>query len=216
MPLSPIKKLNLAPPKVDVENLADGGMILRSPQPLKPYPDSLGVWLIDWAARTPDAVFVADRTGENGDWRRLGYAEFLAGVRAIGQSLLGKGLSAERPVAILSDNGVDNALLLFAAMHVGIPAVPVSPAYSLMSRDFGKLKHIVEQITPGLVFADSGEKFAAALDAVDFGDAEIVTGEAFNDLYADEVTGAVDDAFAEVGPDTIAKILFTSGSSSSS
>ncbi|MDG2033266.1 MAG: feruloyl-CoA synthase, partial [Rhodospirillales bacterium] len=136
-------------------------------------------------------------------------------------ALLNRGLTTERPVALISDNSVDNAVLLYGAMHVGIPAVPISPAYSLMSRDFGKLKFVAELVTPGLVFAEDGTKFAAALTAVDFGDAEIVVSRhapadidvtEFSSLLSTVATDAVDEAAKRVTPDTIAKILFTSGS----
>ncbi|MBT4938033.1 MAG: AMP-binding protein, partial [Rhodospirillaceae bacterium] len=218
---APIKLISMATPEVEVENIGDGGVILRSPQPLGEYPDSQNAWLIAWAEETPDAIFVADRTGPNGDWRRVTYKDFLAQVKSIGQALLNRGLSVERPVAILSDNAVDNALLLFGAMHVGIPVAPISPAYSLMSQDFGKLKYIVETVSPGLVYVADGEKFGNALNAIDIGNAEIVVGEnppkagkstAFADLLATEPTADVDQAYKKVGPDTIAKILFTSGS----
>ena len=174
MSISPIKRISLAEPGVEVEKLANGGMILRSPQLLGAYPASQSAWIEQWAEKTPGTVFVADRTGVDGNWRKITYDDFLNKVRAIGQALLNRGLSPERPVALISENSVDNALLLFGAMHVGIPVVPISPAYSLMSQDFGKLKFITEWVTPGLVFAEDGTKFADALAAVDLGDAEIV------------------------------------------
>tara|TARA_B100000315_G_C14584675_1_gene592301 strand:- start:1000 stop:2841 length:1842 start_codon:yes stop_codon:yes gene_type:complete len=218
---APFKIISMASPEVEVENLSNGGVILRSPRPIGDYPDSQNAWLINWAADTPEATFVADRTGPNGDWRHVTYKDFLAQVKSIGQALLDRGLSVDRPVAILSDNAVDNALLLFGAMHVGIPVVPISPAYSLMSQDFGKLKYILGMISPGLVYVADGEKFGNALKAIDIGKAEIVVssnppkvGKAtlFADLLATEPTVDVDQAYAKVGPDTIAKILFTSGS----
>ena len=221
MSISPIKRISLAEPGVEVEKLANGGVILRSPQLLGAYPASQSAWIEKWAEKTPDTVFVADRTGVDGTWRKITYDDFLNKVRAIGQALLNRGLSPERPVALISDNSVDNALLLYGAMHVGIPAVPISPAYSLMSQDFGKLKFITEWVTPGLVFAEDGEKFANALAAVDFGDAEIVVSRnapadtevtEFSSLLSTVVTDAVDVAAKKVTPDTIAKILFTSGS----
>ena len=218
---APVKMIPMASPEVEVENLGDGGVILRSPQPIGEYPDSQNAWLVAWAEETPDAIFVADRTGPNGEWRRVSYKDFLAQVKSIGQALLNRNLSVDRLVAILSDNAVDNALLLFGAMHVGIPVVPISPAYSLMSQDFGKLKYIIGMVSPGLVYVADGEKFGNALKAIDIGEVEIVvsknslkTGKStlFGDLLATEPTTDVDQAYAKVGPDTIAKILFTSGS----
>ncbi len=216
-----IKMISMASPAVDVENLSDGGIILRAPEKLGSYPDSQNSWLIEWAEKTPTAVFLADRSGPAGDWRRLSYRDFLAQVKVVAQALMNRGLSVERPVAILSDNSIDNALLLYGAMHVGIPVVPISPAYSLMSQDFGKLKHIIGLTTPGLVYVADGVKFEKALENVDFGDAEIVVGinppagtaaTAFSDLLSVQPGAEVDQAYAQVGPDTIAKILFTSGS----
>ncbi|MDP7424747.1 MAG: feruloyl-CoA synthase, partial [Rhodospirillales bacterium] len=218
---APEKMIPMASPEVEVENLGDGGVILRSPQPIGEYPDSQNAWLVAWAEETPDAIFVADRTGPNGEWRRVSYKDFLAQVKSIGQALLNRNLSVDRLVAILSDNAVDNALLLFGAMHVGIPVVPISPAYSLMSQDFGKLKYINGMVSPGLVYVADGEKFGNALKAIDIGEVEIVVSEnspktgkstLFGDLLATEPTTDVDQAYAKVGPDTIAKILFTSGS----
>lgn len=218
---APVKMIPMASPEVEVENLGDGGVILRSPQPIGEYPDSQNAWLVAWAEETPDAIFVADRTGPNGEWRRVSYKDFLAQVKSIGQALLNRNLSVDRLVAILSDNAVDNALLLFGAMHVGIPVVPISPAYSLMSQDFGKLKYIIGMVSPGLVYVADGEKFGNALKAIDIGEVEIVVSEnspktgkstLFGDLLATEPTTDVDQAYAKVGPDTIAKILFTSGS----
>ena len=218
---APEKIIPMASPEVEVENLGDGGVILRSPQPIGEYPDSQNAWLVAWAEETPDAIFVADRTGPNGEWRRVSYKDFLTQVKSIGQALLNRNLSVDRLVAILSDNAVDNALLLFGAMHVGIPVVPISPAYSLMSQDFGKLKYINGMVSPGLVYVADGEKFGNALKAIDIGEVEIVVSEnspktgkstLFGDLLATEPTTDVDQAYAKVGPDTIAKILFTSGS----
>jgi len=221
MAVAPVKSTSLADPAVDIERLSGGGMILRSPYELGEYPASQSAWIEKWAAETPDTVFVADRTGPDGAWRKVTYSEFLDKIRAIGQALLNRGLSADRPVALISDNSVDNALLVFGAMHVGIPAVPISPAYSLMSQDFGKLKFITGLVTPGLVFAEDGARFANALSSVDFGDAEIVVSRnapdgqevtEFASLLSTDPTDRVDSAAAKVTPDTIAKILFTSGS----
>ena len=106
---APVKMISMAPPEVEVENLSDGSVILRSPQPLGEYPNSQSAWIIKWASKTPDSTFVADRTGEGGDWRRVSYEDFLSQIKSVAQALLNRGLSAERPVAILSDNAVDNA-----------------------------------------------------------------------------------------------------------
>ena len=216
-----VKLVNMLDPEVEIETIANGSIILRSPRSIDSYPDSQSEWLIKWANQTPDRVFIADRASSDGSWRKLSYKEFLDQIQSIGQALLDRNLSGERPVAILSDNGIDNALLLFAAMHVGIPVVPISPAYSLMSKDFGKLRFIIKLVEPGLVFVQDGTKFSHALSSVEFGDAEIVVSTSppdgievtsFDTLASVSPRESVDEAFSKVGPDTVAKILFTSGS----
>ena len=218
---SPIKLVSMAEPGVIVEGIGGGGMILRSPQELGAYPDSQSDWIAEWAAKTPETTFVADRSGADGDWRRVGYADFFQQVKCIGQAVLNRGLSVDRPVMILSDASVNHALLNYGAMHVGVPVTPVSAAYSLMSQDFGKLKYILSVVTPGLIYVEDGSKFAKALSSVDLDGAEVVVAQnppdgmdvtAFDDLLSVAPTEAVDEAAAKVGPDTIAKFLFTSGS----
>jgi len=144
-------KLRYAPAEVNVEERADGTTILRSPQPLKTYSRAVGDWLLHWYERAPDRTFIAERKGDG--WRRVSYRDALSDARRIGQALLNLGLGPDKPVAILSDNSVDHALLALGAMHVGVPVAPISPAYSLMSKDFAKLKYIFELLKPGLVFA---------------------------------------------------------------
>jgi feruloyl-CoA synthase len=195
-----------APARVEVERRADSSFILRSPEPLGSFARAVGEWLVQWAAAAPDRTFLAERPGD--DWRRLSYAEALAAVRRIGGSLLSRGLTASTPVAILSDNSVNHALVALSAMHVGIPVTPISPAYSLLSKDHVKLKAIFELLQPGLVFADNASRFSAALAAV--GATATPIEELLLDSHDDEAR--VDEAFAAIGPDTIAKILFTSGS----
>src|SRR5262245_42718284 len=150
-------RLRYAPPEVRVEKRADGATILRSPQPLKSYARCVGDWLKQWYDKAPDRTFLAERKGEG--WRRLTYRDALSDARRIGQALLNHGLNAERPLAILSDNSIDFALLSLGAMHVGVPVAPVSTAYSLMSKDFAKLKYIFDLIRPGLVFAADAQKY---------------------------------------------------------
>ena len=195
--------LRFAPARVEIERRHDGTMILRSPLKLGGHARAVGEWLVRWARETPDRTFLAERNGAG--WRSVGYRETLGLVRRIGQGLLDRGLAASRPVVILSDNSVDHALLALAAMHVGVPVAPVSPAYSLMSKDFTKLKAIFELLRPGLVWTADPEKFAPALAAVRASTTPIT------ELLA-EATSKVDAAFERIGPDTVAKILFTSGS----
>ena len=200
-----------APALVDVETLPDGGCILRSPMALEPYADHTCTWLLEWAQQAPDRTFLAERSaGKN--WHRISYGAALDTVRCIAQSLLDRGVSAERPVMLLSENSIANALLQTAAMFIGVPAVPVSPAYSLMSQDFGKLRYIFELVEPSVVFAADGESFAKALAALDLDGVDIVTTADLEQMTDVTATQGVDDALSRVGPDTVARILFTSGS----
>ncbi len=215
-----IRHVTVGPQDVTVTRRPDGTLLLRSPQPLGSYPDKLTERLEFWAAETPTQPFFAQRDA-NGDWRTITYEQALEFARRIGQSLLDRGLSADRPIVILSGNDIEHALIGLAALYVGIPHAPISPAYSLMSGDFGKLRAIIDLLTPGLVFASDGAQFAKAIDAVVPPNAEIVVtrnapegrhATAFADLTRADPTRAVDAAHAAVGPDTIAKFLFTSGS----
>ena len=125
---------------------------MRSPEPLPPYPETLTERLAHWAKTAPERIFLAQRDPAGG-WRTLSYAATFAAVRAIAAALLERDLSPDRPVAILSGNDIEHALLGLAAMHVGIPYAPISVPYSLMSQDFKKLTAIIDILTPGLVFA---------------------------------------------------------------
>jgi len=210
--------INFAPAQVAVEHLADGSMILRSPESLKPFSRCLGDLLHHWADRTPNSLFLAERDGQGG-WRKVTWAEALKAVESIAQSLLDRGLNRHRPVMILSDNSIDHALLAQAAMYVGIPVSPISPAYSLVSKDHSKLKYISELLKPGLVYAADGTRFADALVIPELARVEVVTstnppaGSAnFASLLTTTPGPEVENAFASVRPGTVAKILFTSGS----
>ncbi|MBV9516479.1 MAG: AMP-binding protein, partial [Hyphomicrobiales bacterium] len=222
----PMRQMRLRPVRLGesgilIDKRPDGTIYARSPVPLGPYPERLTERLAHWARLAPQRLFLAQR-GSDGEWRHLSYGEAFARVRRLGAALLARGLSAERPVVILSDNSIEHALLGLAAMHVGVPYAPISVAYSLMSSDFGKLRHIIELLTPGLVFAAQGEMFSRAIAASipPETETEIVLGEparhlpkatAFTDLCAAEPTLEVDAAHACTSPDTIAKFLFTSG-----
>jgi feruloyl-CoA synthase len=210
-----------APPRIVHQERADGSLLIASAHPLANVPRAVGVWLEKWAAEAPERSFLAAREG--GSWRKLTYAEAAVGTRAIGQALLERGLLAAtpRPILILADNGIDHALLTLAAMHVGVPVVPVSTAYARLSRDFAKLRYIYDLVEPALVYVDAAEHFGEALQAIGATRAEIVASRgrlrgveltSFASLKATEPTAAVAAAFAQVGPDTVAKILFTSGS----
>src|SRR5436190_2143799 len=195
--------LRLAPATVHVER-KNGNLYLRSPQKLAPYARCVTEWLVQWSDKEPTRTFLAERKGEG--WRKLSYRETYGAVRRIAQALLDQGVTAERPVAILSDNSIDHALLALGAMHVGIPIAPISPAYSLMSKDFGKLKYIFELLKPGLVYAAEPAKFAAALEAVGARSASVA------DMLEVNPGSTQEREHSKVKRQTIAKILFTSGS----
>ncbi len=201
----PIRKIALGPSDTILDRRGDGAILIRSPHTLGPYPDKLTERLVHWARETPGQTFLARRDA-GGAWRTLAYAPTLALVRILGQALLDRGLGAQRPLAILSGNDLEHALLALAAMHVGVPYSPISPAYSLVSTDHAKLRYILESLQPGLVFTANGERYASAIAAALPYDCE------FNGLLEQPATKAVDDAYAAVSPDTVAKILFTSGS----
>lgn len=150
--------------EASIEQRPDGSVVLRSTEELRWFPDRLTDCLEQWAQDAPDRTFVAKRVN-GGDWRRISYAQMLRRVQAVGQSLVDLGLSVERPLAILSDNDLEYLTLALAAMWAGVPYAPVSSAYSLISQDYGKLRHILGIVTPGLVFA-SGPAYAKAIAAV--------------------------------------------------
>jgi feruloyl-CoA synthase len=217
---APLRPVRLAAPDCTVERRPDGTLLIRARGELGPYPDRITERLIHWAERAPQRVFMADRDPA-GNWRTITYAQTLAKVRRIGAALIARNLSAERPLAILSGNDIEHALLGLAAAHVGIPHAPISPAYSLISADLAKLKQILALLTPGLVFAADGAAFARAIDAVVPPDVEVAIARnppaerrttPFAALVATADDAAVDAAFARVTPDTIVKFLFTSGS----
>ena len=198
---------------------ADGSTVVGSTEALAAYPERITERFLHWAAVAPERTLVARRI-DGGDWRRVSYGDALANARAVAQALVDHGLSAERPLAILSENSIEHLLLGLGAMFAGVPYAPVSPAYSLVSQDHGKLRHIVELLTPGLVYA-SGPAYAKAIAAAVPAATPVVLGSgslegrscaSFASLLATVPTAAVDAAHAAVGPDTIAKFLFTSGS----
>jgi feruloyl-CoA synthase len=215
---TPTRAVHLGKFSAAAERRADGTTLLRSTLALRHYPRSIVDALEEWAAKTPHTVLVADRDGEG--WRKLTYAQVLARIPPLAQALLNAGLSPERPLMIVSGNEIEHLLLGLAAIWVGIPYAPISPAYSLVSTDFGKLKHVASLLTPGLVYASDGARFERALDAAVPEVPLIVrrhppanrASRLFDDLLATPVTAMVAAAHAAISPDTTAKILFTSGS----
>src|SRR5665213_552925 len=217
---APLRPISFGDPAVTIDRRDDGTIYLRPKAALGEYPVRLTDRLHHWADVEPNRVFMAERDGGQG-WRQITYAELLTASRHIASSLLARGLSAEKPIVILSGNSIDHALMAFGALYAGIPFCPVSPAYSLVSRDYGKLSYLMKLLTPGLVFADDAEKFAAALEAnVSFG-TEIAAAHGalrgrdittLASLVATPLHPRLDAVHDAIGPDTIAKFLLTSGS----
>ncbi len=217
---APLRAISFCDPAVTIERRDDGTVYLRPKMPLGDYPQRLTDRLHHWAGVAPDRIFMAEREGGRG-WRQITYAELLTSSRHIASALLARGLSAERPVAILSGNSIDHVLIAFGALYAGIPFCPMSPAYSLVSRDYGKLSFLMKLLTPGLVFADDAGKFADALQAnvpagieiaVSYGALPGRDVTTLADLMATPLRADLDAVHQAIGPDTIAKFLLTSGS----
>ncbi len=217
---APLRAVQLGRFNPAIEQGSGGVIYIRAAQELGRYNDNLGQPLEHWAKVAPDRLFLAQRDAQ-GEWRKFTYSHVLSRVKQIGAALLRRGLSAEKPIVVLSGNDIEHALLGLAAMYVGIPYAPVSAAYSLMSSDFGKLRAIIDLLTPGLVFVNDGGSFARALYETVPDEVELVVtrhplGDRKTTLFADllgvEDTVAVAAAHAKVTPDSIAKFLFTSGS----
>jgi feruloyl-CoA synthase len=209
-----------AAPDVVIRRDADGTIRLASGQPLLPYDRQIGVWLRRWAAAAPDRVFLAERD-DRGGWREMTYADARAAVDQLSQALLDRGLDSGRPLAILSEKSIEHALLSLAAMQVGVPAVPISPSYSLIPQAIERLQHALARTLPAMIYVEDGPPFERALRAVGGPRQEVVyRRRPPGDLPATNIASllearagpAVERAFDAVTPDTVAKVLFTSGS----
>ncbi|WP_448090103.1 feruloyl-CoA synthase [Pseudomonas azerbaijanoccidentalis] len=197
-----------------------GALHMRSLEPLDEYPPRLLDRLVHWAQVRPEQTFIAARQAD-GEWRRISYAQMLDSVRSIAQSLLSYGLSADKPLVLLSGNDIEHLQIAFGALYAGIPYCPVSPAYSLLSQDFAKLRHVCDLLQPGLVFVSDAEPFQRAIDTVLPVETPLITvrGQvtgrrqvSFASLLEQRGSAEAEAAFASTGPDSIAKFLFTSGS----
>jgi len=213
--------------RVKMREASKGHLYLSADQALEPYAERMTDRLIHWAKERPDQTLFARRQknadGSTGDWQRISYAQALDGARHIAQGLINRGLNAERPVLIASENDLEHALLALGCLMAGVPYCPASPAYSTISQDYDKLRHLVSTLTPGLVFAADAQRYGKALQSTLGADVEVVLTQGtlegregptstFAELLATPITPAVDAAWAATGPDTIAKFLFTSGS----
>lgn len=210
-----------AEPAVKVEHRPDGAMVLESPMPLEPYARCVGEFLELWGRETPDASFLLER-GADGQWQGVTYGQALTKVRKIAGWLLTHHKRREQPVCILTDNSVEHGLIMLACMHVGIPYTGLSPAYSLVSKDHAKLKNLVQRLDPEFIYVGGAERYLPAIKSIEglhqakfiVSDTDSALPDAlhFSELLEGGDDAAVQAAFEQVGPDTIAKILFTSGS----
>jgi feruloyl-CoA synthase len=211
--------------RIKLRDDTPGVQYLQAEQALEDYPQRLSDRLQHWAQTVPDQTFMARRErladGSRGDWQHVTYAQAWASARSIAQGLINRGLSEQRPVVILSENDLEHAQLALGCMLAGVPFVPASPPYSLVSQDFEKLRHVLDTVLPGMVFAADAARYGKAIQAVVGADIEVVltTGSmegrattSFDELLATPATSAVDAAMQATGPDTIVKFLFTSGS----
>ncbi|MBR0557424.1 feruloyl-CoA synthase [Ciceribacter sp. L1K23] len=211
-------------PQLQWEKRDDGCYVIWRVDPLGPHPDKITERMVHWATVDPNRIWMAERD-DAGGWRKLSYGEALRQIRALGQLFLDNDLSAERPVLILSDNSIAHALVALAAQYVGVPSAAIAPAYATHVGDFGKLADIAGQVTPGLVFADDVTPFAAAIEAVFAPSVPLLFCRnapsasrpmiGWDEALATAPGSSVDEAYAAVGPDTVAKFLFTSGTTGS-
>ena len=210
--------------RLEVQTRENGVQYAQADEPLQTYPHRMTDKLLHWARVAPERSLMARRKrlpdGTTGDWEHLTYAQAVTAARRIGQALLHKGLSVDRPVVILSENSLEHGMMALACMMVGIAYCPVSPAYATVSKDFDKLKHILRTLTPGLVMAADAQRYGTAIEScvTDDVDVVLVNGELkrpytrFSEWLQTKDTPAVDDAMHATGPDTVVKFLFTSGS----
>src|ERR1035437_10226814 len=208
-----------ATPEIVAERRADGSIWLKSTTPLQQDARCVGDWLERWARQTPERIFLGERSDVDAPWTTVTYNDALRQGRSAAAWILAQGLSAEHPVVILSDSSIDHALFALAAMHVGVPAAAISPAYSRLSKDFDKLRSMIGLLDPGAIYVSSLKPFAPALAAIkSLHTAAIVSSDiesreiSFRSVAATSESSAVAKAFATVGPNTIPKFLFTSGS----
>src|SRR4029077_18444966 len=206
---------------IAVERRADGIIVLKSRIPLQAYEKHIPASLAKWAREAPERIWLAQRGGPDRQWRKVSYHEAKHTLDALTPGLLTHGLVEGRPVAVLSGNSIEHALMTQAAMQARLPAAPVSPAYSLMSQDHLKLKYLFNLIKPAVVMVQDGPTFEKALKALDLTGVTVVhvarpcdgiKSVSFADLAATSVTKAVEESIARITSDTVGKLLFTSGS----
>lgn len=221
----PFRKMNWLPRDIAVERRPDGTLVLQSRIPLQPYAPHIPALVTKWAAASPDRTWIAQRKGADRQWRRISYAEGKALIDSLTQALLDLGVPAGRPLAILSGNSLEHALMTQAAMQARLPVAPFSPSYSLLSQDHAKLKYLFNLVRPAAVLVQDGVPFQKALNALQANGQldglavihvdrapEGIASHAFDALARTPVTPAVQASIDAITPDTVGKLLFTSGS----
>ena len=222
---APFRPIDFLARDIDLERRADGTCIMRSRIPLRAYETHIPAYLAQHAKAQPDILWLAQRRGPQRAWHRVSYGEGKRIVDALTQALLDLNMPQDRPLAILSGNSIEHALMTQAGMQARLPVAPVSPAYSLISQDHSKLRYIFDLIRPGIVMVQDGVMFQKALDALAaaqlLDDVVLIHVEraaaghksrAFADLAATPVTGAVEKSLEAITGKTVGKLLFTSGS----
>ncbi|MCJ7871292.1 feruloyl-CoA synthase [Phaeobacter sp. J2-8] len=204
------------PQRTILEKRSDGSLELSSPYSLRPSVARTGDWLDHWGAETPDVIFLAERVGAG--WATLSYGDARAQVRAIASALLELGLNANKPFMLLSGKSIDHALLALAAQYIGVPSVALAEQYSLISAANDKLRHAVDLIGPGAVFVDDSTKFQGALSSGILDGITVISGDGGTPISMDKLRKGgqadVDASKRLVNADTVAKYMFTSGSTS--
>lgn len=218
-----LNKLSLLEPVVTIKDGESGIRYLDHQVPLDDYPLSLTEKLLEWSEKQPDKTLIAARD-EQGEWQRISYADAKQKILSLGGALLAHGLGPDRPLAVLSGNSLSHAMLALACQHVGVPFSPVSPAYSLISTDYGKLKHVVGLLKPAMIYVENVSSFVPAIKSLaaiedlsfevlsDDIDSDEIAALSLSDFSETQATSVVDEAHARLSGDSVAKILFTSGS----
>jgi feruloyl-CoA synthase len=207
-------------PSVTADRRGDGSILLRSTRPLLPFPRSVGDVLARHAAERPHRIFLGERSGDG--WNCMTFAQAFRAVRALATYLLSRGLTKETPIAILSEASLDHAVVSLAGLYAGIPVAPISPAYSTQFGDLGRLTTVLRALGPKLVFAADADVYRDALASIEpdvpilytRGSVDGRDARTLNEAISGEPTADVDAAHETVTPDSVAKILFTSGSTS--
>ena len=219
----PFREVPYLPLKLKIDRRPDGTIYLDSGHPLKAHPPHMLAPLVKWGAERADQVWLAERWPEDpaaDDWRRMTYADGLAGVRRIAAAFLSEGAGQDAPVMILSKNSIDNALVMYGAMWASSPAVPVTPAYATLSQDLLRLRYIDQLTTPKFIYVEDGKEYQRALDSLDLTGRLVIYSRNAPDVpravsledFAGQAGPAVDEAYARLTPKTVAKYMLTSGS----